>query len=119
MAPLNAIGVSIILDDFGTGYSSFDLVRWLPIQGLKIDGAFVAALPFNRKTGAIVHAVAHLATTLDLSLVAEGIESEVQLEFLRQARFELGQGYLFNPPQAGDALLQMFRPNSRLQRDVA
>ena len=119
LAALSALGVSIVLDDFGTGYSSFDHVRWLPIHGLKIDRAFVAALPFNRKTGAIVHAAAHLARALDLSLVAEGIESEVQLEFLRQARFELGQGYLFAGPQTGDALLEIFRASSALRQDVA
>ena len=119
LAALSALGVSVILDDFGTGYSSFDHVRWLPIDGLKIDRTFVAALPFNRKTGAIVHAAAHLARALDLSLVAEGIESDVQLEFLRQARFELGQGYLFAPPQTGDALVDMFRASASLRQDVA
>src|SRR5271166_3036464 len=119
LAALSALGVSIVLDDFGTGYSSFDHVRLLPIHGLKIDRAFVAALPFNRKTCAIVHAAAHLARALDLSLVAEGIESEVQLEFLRQARFELGQGYLFAAPQTGDALLEMFRAFSPQRLEVA
>ncbi len=119
LATLSELGVSIILDDFGTGYSSFDHVRRLPIHGLKIDRAFIAALPFNRRTGAIVQAIGHLAKTLDLSVVAEGIESDVQLEFLRQARFELGQGYLFAPPQIGDALLKMFRTLSPLRQDVA
>jgi len=119
LAALSALGVSIVLDDFGTGYSSFDHVRLLPIHGLKIDRSFVAALPFNRKTCAIVNAAAHLARALDLSLVAEGIESEVQLEFLRQARFELGQGYLFAAPQTGDALLEMFRAFSPQRLEVA
>ncbi len=119
LAGLGELGVSIILDDFGTGFSSFDHIRWLPIHGLKIDRTFVAALPFNRKAGAIVHAAADLARALDLSLVAEGIESEVQLEFLRQARFELGQGYLFAPPQTGDALLEMLRASSPPRQDVA
>ena len=119
LAGLSAMGVSIILDDFGTGYSSFDHIRRLSIDGLKIERAFVAALPFHRKTAAIVLAVAHLAKTLDLRVVAEGIESETQLEFLRQARFELGQGYLLAPPQSGDALLAMFRAASLLRQDVA
>ena len=119
LAGLKELGVSIVLDDFGTGYSSFDHVRWLPIHGLKIDRSFTAALPFNRKTGAIVHAVGHLARALDLSVVAEGIESELQLEFLRQARFEFGQGNFFARPQTGDALLQMFRASSALRQDVA
>ena len=116
---LSALGVSIILDDFGTGYSSFDHVRSLPIDGLKIDRMFVAALPFHRETAAIVHAVGHLARALDLAVIAEGIESDLQLEFLRQARFELGQGYLFAPPHTGDALLEIFRASSPLRQDVA
>ena len=119
LAGLSGLGASIILDDFGTGYSSFDHIRWLPVHGLKIDRTFIAALPFNRKTGAIVHAVVHLAGALDLSVVAEGIESELQLECLRQARIELGQGYLFARPQTGDALLDMFRSCSPLRQDVA
>lgn len=119
LAGLSGLGVSIILDDFGTGYSSFDHVRWLPIQGLKIDRTFTSALPFNRKTAAIVQAVGHLARALDLSAVAEGIDSEFQLEFLRQARFELGQGYLFARPQTAETLLDTFQASSPLHQDVA
>jgi diguanylate cyclase len=116
---LSEAGVSIVLDDFGTGYSAFDHVCRLPIHGLKIERAFIAALPFNRKTGAIVQAVSHLAEALDLRLVAEGIESELQLEFLRHARFELGQGYLFAPPQSSDALLESLDATAPLRKDVA
>ena len=117
LASMSAMGVSIILDDFGTGYSSFDHIRRLPIRGLKIERTFVAALPFHRKTGAILQAAAHLARALDLTLVAEGIEHETQLEFLRQARFELGQGFLFAPPLSGEALLATF--GAELRQDVA
>ena len=119
LAGLSGLGVSIVLDDFGTGYSSFDHVRWLPLRGIKIDSTFTAALPFNRKTGAIVQAIGNLARALEISVVAEGIESELQLEFLREARFELGQGYLFGRPQTGDGLLDMFRASSPLRQDVA
>ena len=116
---LSELGVSVILDDFGTGYSSFDTLRRLPIHGLKIDRTFIAALPFNRKAGAIVQAVGHLAKTLDLSVVAEGIENEFQLEFLRQAGFELGQGYLFAQPQTREALRDMFCGSPASRKDVA
>jgi predicted signal transduction protein with EAL and GGDEF domain len=119
LAGLSGLGVSIILDDFGTGYSSFDHILSLPIHGLKIDRTSISGLPFNRKTGAIVQAIGHLATALGLSVVAEGIENQFQLEFLRQARFELGQGYLFARPQTGAALLDMFRASSPLNQDVA
>lgn len=119
LAELSARGASIILDDFGAGRSSFDHVRWLPIDGLKIDSALVAALPFHRKAAAIVHGVGHLARALDLEVVAKGIESAVQLEFLRQARFELGQGDLFAPPQTGDALIETLRACPPSRQDVA
>ena len=118
LSELNALGVSIVLDDFGTGYSSLDHLRRLPIGGLKIDRSFIASVPFNRKTCAIVHAVGQLAGALDLSLVAEGIETEFQLDFLRQARFELGQGYFFARPETGQALLERLRPATPRQ-DVA
>ena len=116
---MNTRGVSIVLDDFGTGYSSLDHLRRLPIGELKIDRNFIAAVPFNRKTCAIVHAVGQLAATLDLSVVAEGVETEFQLDFLRQARFELGQGHYFARPEKGDALLERLSAASPLRQDVA
>jgi diguanylate cyclase (GGDEF)-like protein len=119
LSELNARGVSIVLDDFGTGYSSLDHLRRLPIGGLKIDRSFIAAVPFNRKTCAIVHAVGELAGALDLSVVAEGVETEFQLDFLRQARVELGQGYYFARPQTGEALLEGLSAASLARQNVA
>ncbi len=119
LARLHDQGVSIVLDDFGTGYSSFDHIRRLPVRGLKIDRSFVADLPFDRKSGAIVHAVAHLARTLELEVTAEGIETEAQLEFLRLARCNSGQGYLFAPPLRRDALKLMINAPPPRVRKVA
>jgi diguanylate cyclase (GGDEF)-like protein len=109
-------GVAIVLDDFGTGYSSFDHIRRLSVRCLKIDRSFVSAVPFDRKCVAVVHAITHLARTLDIEVTAEGIETEAQLEFLRLARCHSGQGHLFARPQSADALrrsLQVVEPRAR------
>jgi len=97
-------GAAVVLDDFGTGFSSFDHIRRLPVSGVKIDRSFVLDLPANRRSGAIVHAVAHLAQMLDLDVTAEGIETEQQRAFLERAGCASGQGYLFaRPLDASDA----------------
>ena len=116
---LHDFGVSIVIDDFGTGFSSFDRVRRLPVSGVKIDRSFVADLPFDHKSGAIVQAVVHLARTLDLSVVAEGIETEMQLEFLRLVRCALGQGDYFARPQSADGLTTIMSAPGGRERDVA
>lgn len=112
-------GVSIVLDDFGTGFSSFDHIRRLPVSALKIDRSFVADLPLDRKSAAIVHAVAHLARSLDIEAVAEGVETEAQLDFLRRAGCHSGQGHLFARPLSPDALRPLLRPSGGLTRHVA
>ncbi len=113
------IGVSIVIDDFGTGFSSFDRIRRLPVSGVKIERSFVADLPFDPKSGAIVQAIVHLARTLDLTVVAEGIETEAQLEFLRLVRCPLAQGDYFARPQSADALAEIISGAGGLERDVA
>ena len=116
LARLTDQGVAIVLDDFGTGYSSFDHIRRLAVRGLKIDRSFVADLPFDGKSAAIVHAVTHLARSLDMEVTAEGIETEAQLEFLRLARCHSGQGHLFARPISADALrslLHVIGPSAR------
>jgi diguanylate cyclase (GGDEF)-like protein len=112
-------GVAIVLDDFGTGFSSFDHIRRLAVRGLKIDRSFVADLPFDQKSAAIVHAVAHLARTLDIEVTAEGIETEAQLEFLRLARCHSGQGHLFAKALGADALRARLQSADPLARHVA
>ena len=116
---LSGMGVAIVLDDFGTGYSSFDHIRRLSVRGLKIDRSFIADLPFDRKSAAVVHAVAHLARALDIDVTAEGIETEAQLEFLRLARCHSGQGHLFARPQSADALRRLLQANRPQARHVA
>ena len=119
LAELSDLGVALVLDDFGTGFSSFDHIRRLPIRGLKIDRSFVAALPFDLKSGAIVKAVDLLAHSLDLWVIAEGVESEAQLEFLRRTRCVMGQGYLFHRPLQGAALRRLIAASRPIARQVA
>ncbi len=90
-------GVGIDLDDFGTGYSSLAVVRQLPITGLKLDRSFVARIT-EPDSAAVAEAVQTLVDRLDLTAVAEGIETEEQLEAVRGLGWRRGQGYLFGRP---------------------
>jgi EAL domain-containing protein (putative c-di-GMP-specific phosphodiesterase class I) len=100
LAELRALGVSIALDDFGTGHSSLSYLRRFPIDRVKIDREFVAEIDKSRSNRAIVSAIVAMAHGLDLAVTAEGVETEVQVEFLREQRCEEVQGFLFGRPAA-------------------
>jgi hypothetical protein len=89
--------VCIALDDFGTGYSSLAYLRDFPIKVIKIDRSFTAGLGQNDDDTAIVATLISLATTLGLHVIAEGVETEMQLNLLRSLGCPLGQGYLWSP----------------------
>ena len=95
LATLNQRGVKIALDDFGTGYSSLSHLRDLPVDVVKIDKSFVDKVASDPEARAIVSAVANLARSLQITVVAEGIESEQQRQVLLQENCPLGQGYHF------------------------
>lgn len=95
---LSKIGIDFSLDDFGTGYSSFALLQKLPISALKIDRSFVARLPDSPDDVEIVRAIINLAHNLNMGVVAEGVESKAQLEFLIQNGCDQVQGFFFSPP---------------------
>jgi diguanylate cyclase (GGDEF)-like protein len=101
---LKEVGVSIAIDDFGSGQSSLTYLRRFPIDELKIDGSFVAALDGSHESGALLHTMVELGQTLGLSTVAEGIETCAQLEGLQRHRCGYGQGFLFATPQDPAAL---------------
>ena len=104
MAGLAATGVPVAIDDFGTGHSSLSYLTTLPARQLKIDRSFVRDLGTDRAAESVVRAVVDLGRSLDLEIVAEGIESDVQLEVLRAGGCTLGQGYYFSRPVPADAL---------------
>jgi len=103
---LKEAGVSIALDDFGTGFSSLGLAKELPIDALKIDRSFVCNLPHSKADAAITRAIIRLGHGLDLRVVAEGVENEEQLAFLRQEECDEIQGYYFSKPLAAEECLQ-------------
>jgi diguanylate cyclase (GGDEF)-like protein len=95
---LKELGIRIAIDDFGTGYSSLSYLTSLPIDILKVDRSFVSGLGTDRGSGEITAAVIALAHSLALDVVAEGVETEGQLEILRSQGCNKVQGYLFSPP---------------------
>ncbi|MDP3407008.1 bifunctional diguanylate cyclase/phosphodiesterase [Bosea sp. (in: a-proteobacteria)] len=95
---LRAAGISVALDDFGTGYASLTHLRRLPVDVVKIDRAFVARVGEGGEDAAIVRAVVALTAELRLDVIAEGIETVEQQEFLRAQGCRLGQGYLYARP---------------------
>jgi diguanylate cyclase (GGDEF)-like protein/PAS domain S-box-containing protein len=91
-------GVSLALDDFGTGYSSLSYLRRFPLQVLKIDRSFIHDLEEDQNNKVLVDAIIAMAHSLKLGIVAEGVETEEQLDFLRQRDVTIIQGYFFSPP---------------------
>ncbi|NQD36858.1 EAL domain-containing protein [Permianibacter sp. IMCC34836] len=95
---LVAAGARVVIDDFGTGYTSFSQLRELPIHGIKLDRMFVRELPGNEDDAAIISALIAMARQLHLDVVAEGVETEAQRDFLVARGCQLGQGWLFGRP---------------------
>lgn len=98
MTDLRSMGITISLDDFGTGYSSLSQLQRLPIHEMKLDRSFIQGLAHDPKKSAIVRAVIELGHHMELDIVAEGIESEEELHYLRSLKCDQFQGYLFSRP---------------------
>ena len=96
-AGLRMLGVLLSIDDFGEGYSALNYLRRLPIHGLKLSQQFLTGVPHNTSDVAICQAVAGIAQSLGLGLVAEGVESDAQRQFLIRLGVRIGQGFLFAP----------------------
>jgi diguanylate cyclase (GGDEF)-like protein len=99
---LHDMGVGISIDDFGTGYSSLNYLKRFPIDKLKIDRGFVEDLPYDLNDSAIVQAIINLSKSLRMTVVAEGVETKAQLDFLRALGCDAYQGYLGGRPMEAE-----------------
>ncbi|KTB64867.1 MULTISPECIES: EAL domain-containing response regulator [Pseudomonas] len=113
---LRAMGVKISIDDFGTGYSSLAYLRRFPIDTLKIDIAFIREVTSNPQDAAITRTIIELAHSLELRVVAEGVESQAQLAFLKAAGCDQIQGYLFSRPLPMQELERLLLEKRSLER---
>ena len=114
MNELVAMGLALALDDFGTGYSSLAYLKKFPISTLKIDRAFVVGLPHEESDCAIARAIVTMAKQLRQEIVAEGVETEEQMAFLRDLGCDQLQGWLFSPAVTGAEFARMQRDGERL-----
>ena len=106
---LGAAGLTLSIDDFGTGYSSLGYLRNFPVDALKIDRSFVKDLPTDGDAAAICAAIIAMARELKLKVIAEGVETEAQLKFLREHRCDQAQGYLIGRPASAADFERLFR----------
>jgi diguanylate cyclase len=104
---LKSTGIRIAIDDFGTGYSSLAYLRQFPIDILKIDQSFVVGLSETTESAAIVHTLVQLGKLLGLTTVAEGVETNDQYARLADEEVDYGQGFLFSPAMAAEAIVPL------------
>jgi diguanylate cyclase len=104
---LNGLGVGLALDDFGTGYSSLSYLKRFPIDTLKIDQSFVRNITTDADDASIVSAVISMGKSLHMRVVAEGVETQEQLAFLREQSCLYGQGYYFSQPLVAEEITQL------------
>lgn len=111
MVQLTELGLQLAIDDFGTGYSSLSYLRYFPLSKLKIDKCFIERVISDEDDAALASAVIALAHSLNLKVVAEGIETEAQADFLRLKNCHQGQGFLFSKPLPAHELAEVMRAN--------
>ncbi len=111
---LSELGVNISLDDFGTGYSSLQYLKHLPVNTIKIDYAFVRDVTSNQDDANIVKAIIAMSHSLNLKVIAEGVETRQQLEFLRELECEEVQGYLFSRAVMASKATELIIENNKL-----
>ena len=118
LGELTALGLKLALDDFGTGYSSLGYLKRLPLSRLKIDKSFVAGVPGSPEGEAIIRASLSMAHDLGLDVVAEGVETDDQRDFLLSHGCDRLQGYLIARPMGAEAFADWWRQHRRTQDRV-
>jgi EAL domain-containing protein (putative c-di-GMP-specific phosphodiesterase class I) len=109
LGELRAMGLRLSIDDFGTGYSSMSYLTSFPFDVLKIDRSFIAKVTERSQDGALTQAIVAMAHSLDLEVVAEGVETVGQMTFLQRTGCDFAQGYLFARPLAADGFAKLLK----------
>jgi diguanylate cyclase (GGDEF)-like protein/PAS domain S-box-containing protein len=112
MEELRRLGVQLSIDDFGTGYSSLSALKSFPVSRLKIDKSFIDGLLADENDRAVANAIISLGRTLNLRVIAEGVETEAQADFLRSVNCDEMQGYLFSKPRPASEIEDLLRATS-------
>jgi EAL domain-containing protein (putative c-di-GMP-specific phosphodiesterase class I) len=110
---LKRMGVRIAIDDFGTGYSSLSTLRQFPLDTIKIDRSFIRDIPADTQEKALARAIIGMGRTLSLTVVAEGVETREQAEFLRENACQEVQGFYFNRPMPAAQFEHMLWDHNR------
>ncbi len=109
---LNDMGIKIMLDDFGTGFSAINNLRFLPVSGIKIDLSLTRDVATNSDAATIAKAIISMAHGLNKKVIAEGVETEAQIEFLRSHNCDMAQGYFFGKPMPAHELVRLLQKNN-------
>ena len=117
MEGLKKLGIELSIDDFGTGYSSLAYLKKMPLDILKIDQSFVRDIEYDANDAAIVDTIISMAKHLDLKVIAEGVETNYELEFLEEKGCLLYQGYLFSRPIPNDEFTELLKRGSTFAQE--
>lgn len=109
MQQLKSMGIHLSIDDFGTGFSSLSYLKLFPINTLKIDQYFTRNINIDKKDAALVDTIIRMAHNLELNVIAEGVETDAQLDFLRVRHCDQAQGYYFNRPLPPEDIERIYR----------
>ncbi|MHA7898409.1 MAG: bifunctional diguanylate cyclase/phosphodiesterase [Henriciella sp.] len=109
LEPLRRLGIKLAVDDFGTGHSNLAVLTQIDFDVFKIDRQFVMGTPHDPQANAIVDMILSMATSLEMTIVGEGIETEEQAAFLSNRQCDIGQGYLYSPPVSAVAFIEMLK----------
>jgi diguanylate cyclase (GGDEF)-like protein/PAS domain S-box-containing protein len=117
LSELKAMGISVAIDDFGIGYSSLSQLKRFPIDTIKIDRSFIKDLIESKEDAAITGAIIAMGTTLSLNVIAEGVETDAQVGFLKAHQCNEMQGYYFSKPIPSDEFTQLLRSGKTMARE--